>query len=167
MTRTNNIISIIWNLKAAFLCLKYFCDKVTDEHIHLFMDNTVALKYISKMGGRKTLLKALAKDIWKWCEQRNIWISAFHIPGKLNITADKLSRQKCNEDMEWAIQPDIYELISHKMGFSDIDLFASVKNCKNARYMSYMPEKDAVAINAFSVSSDYKLHYAFPPFRVI
>ena len=154
-------------LKAAFLCLKYFCDKVTNEHIHLFMDNTVALKYISKMGGRKTLLNALANDIWKWCEQRNIWISGFHIPGKLNITADKLSRQKCNEDMEWAIQPDIYELISHKMGFSNIDLFAAVKNCKHARYVSYMPEKDAVAINAFSISWDYKLHYAFPPFSVI
>ena len=74
-------------------------DKVTYEHIHLFMDNTVALKYISKVGGRKTLLNALDKDILKWCEQRNIWISAFHIPGKLNVTADKLIRQKikCKE----------------------------------------------------------------------
>ena len=121
------------------------------------------------MGGRKTLLNALAKEIWEWCEQRNIWISAFHIPGKLNIRADELSRQKkkCNEDMEWTIQPSIYDIISHKMGSSDIDLFASIKNRKHFRYVSYMPEKDAIAINAFSISWKYKLHYAFPPFSVI
>ena len=93
------------------------------------MDNTIALKYISKKGGRKTLLNALTKDIWKWFKQRNIWISAFHIPGKLNGTANNLSRQKikCNEDMEWEIQADIYDQIPHKRGFSDIDLFASIK----------------------------------------
>ena len=30
-----------------------------------------------------------------------------------------------------------------------------------------MPEKDVVAINAFSICWKYKLHYAFPPFSVI
>ena len=72
-------------LKAAFLCLQYFCKGVTNEHIYLFMDNTVALKYISKMGGRKPLLNELAKQIWQWCENKNIWISAFHIPGSLTL----------------------------------------------------------------------------------
>ena len=43
-------------LKAAMLCLKYFCDSVTNEHIRLFMDNVVAVKYISKMSGKKPLL---------------------------------------------------------------------------------------------------------------
>ena len=40
-------------LKAAFLCLKYFYDKVPNEHIHFFMDNTVALIYIYFKEGRK------------------------------------------------------------------------------------------------------------------
>ena len=156
-------------LKAAFLCLQYFCSNVTNEHIHLFMDNTVALKYISKMGGRKPLLNALARQFWEWCEQRNIWVSAFHIPGELNKRADSLSRKKrkCNEDMEWAIQINIYEKICDKLGYSDIDLFASAKNHKHRRYVSYMPEKEAMAINAFSINWKYKLHYAFPPFSVI
>lgn len=156
-------------LKAALLCLQHFCSNVTNEHIHLFMDNTVALKYISKMGGRKQMLNALAKQFWEWCEHRNIWVSGFHIPGKLNTTADSLSRQKrkCNEDMEWAININIYDMICQKMGSSEIDLFASAKNHKHKRYVSYMPEKGAVAINAFSIYWKYKLHYAFPPFSVI
>ena len=123
-------------LKAAFLCLKFFCDNASNEHIHLFMDSTVALKYISKMGGRKPLLNSLAKQIWEWCERRNIWISAFHIPGKLNVRADKLSRalrKKRNDDMEWALQQDIYDRISHRMGTCDIDLSASSKNHKHSK----------------------------------
>lgn len=156
-------------LKAAFLCLKFFCDNVSNEHIHLFMDNTVAIKYISKMGGRKRLLNKLAKQIWEWCETRNIWISVFHIPGILNTRADKLSRlrQKCNDDMEWALQEDTYQKISSKMGHCDFDLFASDKNHKHSTYISYIPEKSAIAINAFSVTWNYKLHYAFPPFSII
>ena len=67
-------------LKAAFLCLKHFCHNVTKEHIHLYLDNTVAIKYFSKMGGRKAQLNNLAKEIWLWCEKRNIWLSVFHIP---------------------------------------------------------------------------------------
>lgn len=155
-------------LKAAFLCIKFFCEDVTNEHIYLFLDNTVALKYISKMGGRKPLLNRLARQLWQWCENRNIWISPFHIPGKLNVRADKLSRnKKCNEDMEWALEQEIYEKISCKMGASCIDLFASTKNHKHRIYVSYMPEKEAYAINAFSIPWKYKLHYVFPPFSVI
>ena len=156
-------------LKAAFLCLKFLCKNVTNEHIFLFMDNTVALKYITKMGGRKPLLNELAKQIWHWCENKNIWISAFHIPGRLNVRADQLSRlkKKCNEDMEWGLIQNIYDRIEQKMGQIDIDLFASKGNCKNPVFISYVPEKDALAVNAFSVMWKYTLHYAFPPFSII
>ena len=39
---------------------------MNNEHIYLFLDNTVALKYLSKMGGRKPQLNQLAKEIWLW-----------------------------------------------------------------------------------------------------
>ena len=98
-------------LKAAFLSIKFFCKNVSNEHIHLFVDNTVALKYISKMGGRKPMLNTLAKELWEWCESKNIWVSAFHIPGRFNIRADELSRfkRKCSVDMEWALQQVTYD----------------------------------------------------------
>ena len=34
-------------------------------------------------------------------------------------------------------------------------------------FISYVPEKDALAVNAFSVMWKYTLHYAFPPFSII
>ena len=156
-------------LKAAFLCIQHFCENASNEHVYLFIDNTVALKYISKMGGRKPLLNALAKQIWAWCESKNIWISAFHIPGRYNIRADELSRfkRKCSTDMEWAMQQSIYDKIADKMGKCDIDLFASRQTHKVATFISYVPQKGAVSVNAFSVLWKYDLHYAFPPFSLI
>ena len=61
--------------------------------------------------------------------------------------------------MEWALEQEIYEKISCKMGASCIDLFASAKNHEHRIYVSYMPEKEAYAINAFSFTWKYKLHY--------
>ena len=41
----------------------------------------------------------VAKEIWKFCEQRELFIIAKHIPGVLNVEADTLSR-KFNEFTE-------------------------------------------------------------------
>ena len=49
MERMNHINYL--ELKAAFQALKVLCSHVTNEHIHLFLDNTTAIKYISKQGG--------------------------------------------------------------------------------------------------------------------
>ena len=87
----------------------------------------MAIKYLSKMGGRKPQLNQLAKDIWLWCEHRNICLSVFHIPGKFNKRADKLSRlgKKLNDDMEWGLKQDIFTAIIGRMEICDIDLFAT------------------------------------------
>lgn len=53
------------------------------------------------------------------------------------------------------------------MGYCEIDLFASAKNHKHSKYISYTPDRKAHAVNAFSISWNYNLHYAFPPFSVI
>ena len=156
-------------LKAAFLCLQVFCAKSTGEHVHLFLDNTTAIKYISKMGGRKPLLNSLARDIWIWCEKRNIWLSVFHIPGKLNVKADGLSRisKKLNSDMEWALDMHCFQEIERKMGKCTIDLFASSCNHKLERYVSFIPDDKACAVNAFSISWSNEINYLFPPFSVL
>ena len=62
-------------------------------HTSLQMDNMTACHYINNIG--KTVsanLCMLALDMWKWCQQRNIHISAVYIPGQLNFIADILSR---------------------------------------------------------------------------
>lgn len=153
-------------LKAAFLALQHLCKDVRGEHIHLYLDNTTAIKYLSKMGGRKALLNDLARDIWFWCMERDIWLSCFHLPGKLNTTADKLSR-KLSDDMEWSLSPEIFSLIEKQYGSFDIDLFASNKNYKLSKYASYVPDKQAFAIDAFSLNWRNFYSYIFCPFSMM
>ncbi|VDH89896.1 Hypothetical predicted protein [Mytilus galloprovincialis] len=164
---TNNLtLSGVWSLsernkhinflelKAAFLALKAFCCRTRNEHVQLFLDNTTAIKYLNKMGGRKEELNNLAKEIWLWCIHRQIWLSVFHIPGKLNIKADALSRHKSNSDMEWMIIDSIFECIMNKLGPCDIDLFASKHNNRLEQYVSFGPDVKALACDQCSVTEN-------------
>ena len=78
----------ILELQAAFFALKAFCNNTHHTHVQLQNDNTTAVAYINNMGGSKSpLLNTLAKEIWNWCIERDIWVSAVHIAGKLNTSA--------------------------------------------------------------------------------
>ena len=50
------------------------------------------------------------------------------------------------------------------MGICSIDLFASAQNHKLPVYCSYVPNNKALAINAFSLTWNNGLNFAFPPF---
>lgn len=90
---TTNHINVL-ELQATYFALKAFCSNVSKTHIQLQIDNTTAVAYITNMGGSKSpQLNSLAKVIWNWCVKRGIWVSAVHLAGKLNTTADNNS---CN-----------------------------------------------------------------------
>ncbi|XP_033759551.1 uncharacterized protein LOC117341798 [Pecten maximus] len=156
-------------LKAAWLSLKSFCADMTDGHVRFFMDNMVAISYISNMGGKCEGLNNLARKIWFWCVERNIWISASHIPGVDNVEADRLSR-KMNSDLEWQLRPSLFQCIASKYGDNlSIDMFASRINIQIPVYVSYLPDPQALAVDAFSMkwSNEHGIIYLFPPFSVI
>lgn len=44
----------------------------------------------------------LGKEIWEWCIDRNIWLSAAHIPGVHNIKAD-FGSGRTNDNLEWML----------------------------------------------------------------
>ena len=54
-------------------------------------DNTTVVAYINKEGGmRSGSLCALLWRLLSWCNLRKICLRARHIPGRLNVIADKL-----------------------------------------------------------------------------
>ena len=74
----------ILELQAAFFALKSLCHTVTNAHIQPQLDNTTAVAYLNKMGGCKSMeFDRLAQEIWGWCIQRKIWVSAPHTAGNL------------------------------------------------------------------------------------
>lgn len=75
-------------LYVVFICLTTFCKDMSATHIQFEIDNTTAVTYLNDMGGCKSLnCDAVANKIWNWCIVE-LWVSAVHIPGKLNVTAD-------------------------------------------------------------------------------
>lgn len=157
----------VLELKAAFFALKCFCSNVTNQHIRIFIDNTTAVSYINNMGGSKSVvLNSLAIKVWEWSIARNLWVSAVHIAGKLNIEADEKSR-KFNDKHEWKINEQCFNDILELFPKINIDMFASRLNNMLDAYCSWKPDPGSRHVDAFSINwSNYEF-YAFPPFSLI
>ena len=73
------------------------------KHVRLMVDNMTAVSYLQTMGGIKSPeCNKLSRNIWKWADVRKMWLSAAHIPGTENCTADTDSRE-FNDDSEWMV----------------------------------------------------------------
>ncbi|KAJ8909235.1 hypothetical protein NQ315_003492 [Exocentrus adspersus] len=91
-----------------FYALKCFVRSQRSCNILLRVDNTTAISYINRMGSVKyPNLSNLARTIWQWCEERDVWISAFYIKSLDNNIADERSRA-VHKETEWELSNDIY-----------------------------------------------------------
>jgi hypothetical protein len=160
-----NHINIL-ELKACQLALMSLCKNVSNCHVRIYMDNTTSCSYVNKFGGKKSELNSLAREIWQWCLERKIHLSAAHIPGVKNDEADKLSR-KFNEDTEWALRQQIFEKILKIFPDMSMDLFASRINSKLSKYVTYLPDPMAFAVDAFTLHWNHELYYIFAPFSLM
>ncbi|XP_068726484.1 uncharacterized protein [Montipora capricornis] len=135
----------IFELEAAFFALKSFGDKITGAHVQLHLDNTTAVAYVNNMGGSKSLeLNCLAIKMWDWSIQRDNWISAVHLAGKLNIRADAQSRN-FSDKHEWTLHSSVFEDIVSQYPELNIDLFATRLNHKLPTYCSWKPDPEDLA----------------------
>ena len=62
------------------------CKKQVQTNILLRIDNTTAVAHINHLEG--PVSRDLTKDLWMWCLERNIHITAQHLPGIQNTIAD-------------------------------------------------------------------------------
>lgn len=111
-------------------------------------------------------LSNLAREIWCWCEDRNLFLYASYIPSAQNIVADRESRT-ISEETEWSLEQDYFVRIQSHFGPFDIDLFAASINAKCSRFVSWFPDPLALAVDAFSINWGNLYFYAFPPFILI
>ena len=153
---TNNHINTleIMAIQQALMC---FAQGLENKHVRIMSDNTTAIAGINNMGTNHSNVNNIEViKIWKWCMERNIWISAAHIPGKLNKTADRESR-KMNMDMEWMLNPQDLKYALNRINYvPDVDLFASHKNAQFKTFVTFKYNEKAAAIDAFSISWENK-----------
>ena len=83
----------VLELKATFLAVQAFLKHQSNLSVKLCLDNTTAIAYINNQGDTRTpSLTSLTLELWNWCLQQNILITAEHFPGVLNVQADRDSR---------------------------------------------------------------------------
>ena len=157
----------VLELQAVSLGLKALCSHLHNSHIQVLIDNTTAVAYINHMGGSHSVpCNDTTRDIWLWCIERRIWLSAAHIPGVLNVEADRESRI-FSDQTEWRLDTLVFEAVTDRLGLPNIDLFASRLNFQCKTFVAWHPDPEAFAIDAFKVNWTYLNFYAFPPFSLI
>ena len=136
-------------------------------HVRLRMDNTSAVAYLNRLGRTRSLvLSNLTLALWEWALTRNIFLSAEHIAGNLNVSADWESRNFLDSS-NWKLCPEIFPSLTHIRGPCMLDLFADRLNCQLPRFCSWKPDPIALATDAFQQNWSTGRNYAFPPFCLI
>ena len=154
-------------LLAASLAIKAFTKGKEIDHVHLKTDNTTTVSQIMKMGStRSRSLFNLTADLWKYCLDNQIMLTAEHLPGTLNIMADRESRI-FNDSSNWKLNKEVFQMIMSQFGQAEIDLFADRTNHQLPKYVSWKPDPTALTTDAFSVKWNNIQGYAFPPICLI
>ena len=164
-SEAENHINVL-EMMAVWLALKSVCKELRNKHVQIRSDNTCTVAYLNAMGGVKSQqCNNLAKQIWLWCIERDLWLSATHVPGCEN-EADEGSRH-FNESTEWMLDKSIFRQLIHIWKLPDIDMFASRLNYQIDQYVSWKRDPDALWVDAFSRSWFNIYFFAFPPFSLI
>ena len=151
--------------------------------IVLTTDNTTVVVYMKNQGGTHCYsLYQLTKDVLILCSQFQIRLVVRHIPGRLNVLVDSLSKSLAPVNTEWELHQAVFQSIVLHWGNPNIDLFATSLNFKVTTFVSPVPNPRAYAVDAMSLSWEgmfaYAVDamslswegmfaYAFPPFRFI
>ncbi|XP_031344364.1 uncharacterized protein LOC116171583 isoform X1 [Photinus pyralis] len=154
-------------LLAVLFGLKCFARGCHNCNILCRVDNTTAIGTINRMGSvRFQNLNKIARLIWGWCEERNIYIFASYISSSENFFADKASRQE-HQETEWSLENSAFQKVLKRFGVPDIDLFASRLNRKCKTFVSWKRDPEAFRVDAFTLNWSVFSFYAFPPFTLM
>ena len=150
-------------LLAASLAIQAFAKDQINISILVKTDNVSTKAYINHLGGAHSkIMNSLATQIWKWCIERKICLTAEHLPGKLNQVADTESRT-VRDRCDWMIHPGLFALIQKAVGPLEIDLFASRLTHQLPRYYSWRPDPAADATDAFTQNWHHLRGYVKTP----
>ena len=158
----------VLELKAIYLSLLHFQNILKNKKVMICSDNTTAIAYLNKQGGTKNwVLVQLSLKIMTWALQHQVSLKARHIPGKLNVMADKLSRPNQIMGTEWSIHPQVIDAIARTWEKPQIDLFATRYNNKLPTFVSPIPDPLAYAVDAVAIDWTGFIAFAYPPTAMI
>ena len=127
-------------------------------------DNTSVVSYINRQGGTRSLsLWRETIRLFQFLQRLSVTIRAVHIPGRLNVIADMLSREGQILPTEWSLNQSVVHALFKEWGTPQIDLFATRYNHKCLVFVSPVPDHLAYSTDALSMDWNHLWGYAFPP----
>jgi len=158
----------VLELLAVLLALQALEHLVTGRHVLAMTDNTTVVGQIRNQGGTHSRrLFRVTQELFSWADDHQIILSAQHIPGRLNVLADLLSRRHQVIHTEWSLCPQVASQIWRLWGQPHLDLFATAANAKLPTFVSPYPDPRAWDTDALSLSWRGMWAYAFPPFSLL
>jgi ribonuclease HI len=155
-------------LEALWRGLQVFRAKLQGSHVVAMTDNTTVVAQIKNQGGTKSQqLTKQTTELLMWTQQRQITLTARHVPGHLNVIADSLSRNKQLLPGEWSLNPQVCQSIWKIWGKPEIDLFAVGSNAKLLLYISPVADEQAIGVDGLSQRWDGREVYAYPPTTLV
>ena len=141
----------ILELKAIQLEIYTCCKNKDFLHVSVVCDNVTAISYVNSMGAiRSQTCNNVASRIWDFCTKNQLWVSVAHIPGAINIVADKQSRV-LEDGTEWKFNLTFFHKIVQKFGKPD-KISSQLELISNQIDLSWHPWLEAMTINAFSLT---------------
>ena len=144
-------------------------DKLRNKNILCFCDNTTAVSTVLKKGSQHAIRDKITVRLFSLVASLGSSLTATHLAGSLNSTADGLSRKDyTNERLEWSLDALTMQFIRAHLNFTpNIDLFASHLNFKFKPYCSFKRDPGAMQVDAFTVDWSKWLPFAYPPFSIL
>jgi len=167
-SRTERLLHInVLEMRAITLALKRL-KLQTGDSVLVATDNSSVVAYINKQGGtRSRSLWMESQSLFLLVLQLGIRLRARHIPGRLNVIADRLSRQGQVLPTEWSLHPEVVKSIFLQWGTPHVDLFATRLNNKCQMFVSPVPDPLAMETDALSMSWEGMIAYAYPPHQIM
>ena len=151
---------------AVHLTLLSLLPHVKNKSISVLSDNVSTVCYINMQGGPATELTRIARAIWSLALKHEITIKAHHLSGRLNQTADGLSR--LSSKYEWALNQNLFRYIDRLWGPHTVDRFATMVTTKCQKYNSRFLDPQSSGVNAL-LQTDWgqENNYVNPPVRLL
>ena len=177
LTGTEQMAAGFWNfrlsqqpsnyreLMAVLMAIKSFTFP-RGKKVQVLTDNITTAAYINHLGGPCKDLSTLATALWMECHEKGLTLTARYLQGKLNTTADALSRLSTH--YEWQLHRGLFRYIDQLWGPHTIDRFASMVNTQLPVYNSRFADPFSSGVDALA-QSNWAAHNNFvnPPFRLI
>ena len=152
-------------LLAILLALDTFQAQLTGKAVEILSDNATAGAYLRNKGGPVRSLAEMAKTIWGIAERHQIQITCTHIPGVLNVEADRLSRTP--DTHNWMLHPYVFTELQKRLGPFTVDRFATSLNAQLPRFNSRYWEPETEAVNALAQHWGGEHNFINPPWALL